>query len=63
MEQSRFRSPIVWGAIFAQVVALLVTFGVVEFGHGEQVRGTVTVVLELLVLFGVLNNPTERDGF
>ena len=63
MEQNRFRSWVTWTAVCAQVVALLVAFGVVEIGQGEAVREVVALVLQLLVVFGVLNNPTDRSAF
>jgi uncharacterized membrane protein len=63
MEQSRFRSWVAWTAVCAQVIALLVAFGVVDIGQGDAVREVTASVLQLLVVFGVLNNPTDRDGF
>ena len=63
MEQNRFRSWVTWTAVCAQVVALLVAFGVIDVGQGEKAREVVVAVMQLLVMFGVLNNPTDPDGF
>ena len=63
MDQNRLRSPVVWGAIAAQVLALLVTLGVIDTGLSNAVNGVAVSVLELLVAFGVLNNPTNGTGF
>jgi len=54
---------VTWTAVCAQVVALLVAFGVIDVGQGEKAREVVVAVMQLLVMFGVLNNPTDPDGF
>ena len=61
-KQNRFKSKVVWAAIAAQVLVLLVTLGVIDTGMSNTITGVVTAVLELLVTFGVLNNPTDPDG-
>lgn len=62
VKQNRFKSKVVWAAIAAQVLVLLVTLGVIDTGMSATITGVVTAVLELLVTFGVLNNPTDPDG-
>ncbi len=61
MEQSRFRSKVFWLSVVAQIVALVVLF-VPEF-NAEVVGKVVAVLAELLVMFGVLNNPTSKSHF
>jgi len=63
MKQDRLKSPVVWAAIAAQVLALLVTLGVLDTGLSNAVNGVVVSVLELLCAFGVLNNPTNGAAF
>lgn len=63
MIQNRWKSPVVWGAVAAQALALLVALGVIDVGMSEAVQAVVVAVLEVLVLFGVLNNPTDKTGF
>lgn len=63
MDQNRLKSPVVWAAIAAQVLALLVTLGVIDTGLSSAVNGVVVSVLEVLVAFGVLNNPTNGAAF
>ena len=63
MEQSRLLSPVVWGAIAAQVLAILVTLGVISTGLSDAIDGLVASLLQLLVAFGVLNNPTSKTSF
>lgn len=63
MDQNRLKSPVVWAAVAAQLLALLVTVGVIDTGLSSTLNAVVISVLELLVAFGVLNNPTDRANF
>jgi uncharacterized membrane protein len=65
MNQNRFKSKVVWAAIAGQVIALMELTGAFKaLGLDTGVVGDVVAgVLQLLVLFGVLNNPTNGDGF
>jgi uncharacterized membrane protein len=57
----RFKSWAVWLSIGA-----LIVFCVKEFG-GVDISGTVdgllNVLLPLLVAFGIVNNPTDKNNF
>ena len=63
MEQNRWKSPVVWAAMAAQVLALLVAVGVMHTGTSDAVNALVMSLLQALVAFGVLNNPTDGAGF
>jgi len=63
MEQNRLLSPVVWSAIAAQVLAILVTLGVISTGVSQAIDSLVASLLQLLVAFGVLNNPTSKTSF
>lgn len=63
MNQNRFKSPVVWGAIIAQVLALLVAVGVIDTGLSDTLNTALVSVLQVLVAFGVLNNPTDGAAF
>jgi len=63
MDQNRLKSPVVWGAIIAQIMSALVLLGVLDVGQSEAVSGLVAAVLQLMVAFGVMNNPTNQDRF
>jgi Bacteriophage holin. len=63
MKQNRFESPVLWAAVVAQMLAILVVLGVIDIGQSEAVSAVVAGILQLLVAFGVLNNPTQQDGF
>ena len=65
MDQSRWRSKWLWAAIAAQVVALLAFTGVLEaIGVAEDwISSVIGGVLQLLVLLGVINNPTDKENW
>jgi len=65
MTQSRWRSPVLWAAIAAQVLVVLKITGVwTAVGIPETiVTDTVTAVIQLAVLVGVLNNPTDAQSW
>ena len=63
MEQNRFKSPVVWGAVIAQVLSILVLMEVINPTQSETINGVVVAVLQLLVAFGVLNNPRDAGNF
>jgi Bacteriophage holin. len=62
MKQERWRSKVLWAALSAQVLALLVTLGVIDMGLSERLTAVVTAVLEMLVAFGVINSPDNADS-
>lgn len=59
----RIKSPVVLAAIAAQVLSILVMLGVIDTGMSEALNGLVVAVLEALTVFGVLNNPTDKEHF
>lgn len=63
MEQNRLLSKVTMAAIGAQIVSLLVLFGVIDTGAGNAVNAVIVAVCEALTLFGVLNNPTDKTSF
>lgn len=62
MEQNRFKSPVLWASLAAQLLSMLVLLGVIDTGMSEAIDGVVGAVLQLLAAFGVLNNPTNASG-
>ena len=63
MDQNRMRSPVVWAAVVAQIVSILLMTGAIGEPLGQTINQVVAGVLQLLVLFGVLNNPTDQGSF
>ena len=62
MEQNRYKSPVLWAALCAQLLSMLVLLGVIDTGMSDAIRAVVVALLELLTTFGVLNNPTNPSG-
>lgn len=65
MNHNRLRSKVLWLAIIAQVISLGQLTGLfTKYGIDAGVAGDVAAgILQLLVLFGVLNNPTDEKNF
>jgi len=63
--QSRWKSAILWSAIAAQLIALLQLTGVfAKMGLDAGYIGNVcATVLQLLVIIGVVNNPSDAAKF
>lgn len=63
--QSRWKSKVMWAAVVAQVIALMEMTGAFKaLGIDAGLAGDVVAgILQLLVLFGVLQNPTNKVGF
>ena len=63
MKQNRLTSPVVWAAVIAQVLTILIVLDVINVAQQDSINQVVAAVMQLLVAFGVLNNPTETDKF
>ena len=61
--QNRFRSKIFWAAVIAQLLAFLTGLGVIDVTQSEMINEIITGVLQLLVLIGVFNDPTNAKGW
>jgi uncharacterized membrane protein len=61
--QSRWKSAILWSAIVAQLIALLQLTGVfAKMGLDAGYVGNVcATVLQLLVIIGIVNNPSDSQ--
>ena len=58
--KSRLKSPVVWIAVLAQVCILVALFAP-ELENTVKVIGA--CVIEILTLFGILNNPADSVNF
>lgn len=65
MKQSRWKSPVFWSAVVAQILSLGQITGIwAKYGIDTGVVGDVVAgILQLGVLVGVLNNPTDKENF
>jgi uncharacterized membrane protein len=58
---NRFKSWALWVSIAALVVFCVKEFAGVDIS--ETVNGFLDVLLPILVAFGIVNNPTDRENF
>lgn len=65
MEQNRFKSVVLWTAVLAQVMSIAGLVGLWDLIglSSDTFQGIMTAALQILVIFGVLNNPTNKIGF
>ena len=60
MDQNRWKSPVLWAAIVAQIVSILLMVNFINVGLGETINRVAGGLLQLGVLVGVLNNPENK---
>ncbi len=58
--KTRFKSPIVWASILAQVCIIIAMFSP---SISEEVKTIGMCVVEILTILGILNNPTDCSKF
>ena len=63
MTRNRFKSPVLWSTLVAQLLSILLAIGVIDIGQSSIVNTIAAAILEILTIFGILNNPTSKDSF
>lgn len=65
MKQSRFKSKVLWVAVIGQVISLCQLTGIfAKLGLDAGIVGdTAAGIIQLLVILGILNDPTTKDSF
>jgi uncharacterized membrane protein len=65
VEQSRWRSKVMWAAIAANLIALLQLTGALSrLGiDAGKLGDAVAIVLAMLSNIGIINDPTNRTGW
>lgn len=61
--KQRLKSWVFWSSLAAQVLSILVATGALTTAISTAVDSVIVAVLQLFVIFGVLNNPTQSDQF
>lgn len=56
----RLRSKVVWLSVLAQIIIVV---GLFNPDLNDYVKVIGTVLIEIATLFGVLNNPADKDNF
>lgn len=59
--QNRFKSWALWLSVAALIVYVIKTVWGLDLS--DQVNGFLDVLLPVLVGFGIVNNPTDKDHF
>lgn len=59
--QNRFKSKVLWISIGTQILALLMTLGVINITTSNILETIIVSVCELFVILGILNNPTDSE--
>ncbi len=58
--KERLKSPVVWTAVLMQVVLIIALFNK-ELSEIIKIIGT--SIIEILTLFAILNNPSDKNNF
>lgn len=58
--KERVKSKVVWLAVIAQVILIVTCF---NQNLAAEIKAVAVPVLEILALFGFLNNPADKDNF
>lgn len=61
--QNRFKSKVVWVSIVSTILLLGNQFGLLDNLQLEALKNAADVILSVLVVFGILNNPTTNNKF
>lgn len=61
--RNRLKSKVVWISIVSTVLLIFNQFGILDNSQLEILKNATDVVLSVLVVFGILNNPTTKDKF
>jgi len=62
LNKQRFKNYGLWVAVSALVIDVLIYTGVIPASESETATALVQRGLELLVLLGIVSNPTRPDG-
>lgn len=65
MDQNRLKSPVVWTTFTTGLFAILGEWGLYDYCgiDSDTIQHTITFLLSCFVMFGLLNNPTNKEGF
>lgn len=62
MKQSRFKSKVLWASVIGQIMLILNTFGILTPDTNSKLNIVIPAILSILVIFGIINNPTNADS-
>ena len=62
-KQNRLKSPVFWVGILTQLMTMLVAFDVIDVSQFEAIKVALVALGEVVTVFAVGNNPTNKTGF
>lgn len=63
MNQNRFKSAVVWTSIVSALILIGQATGIITVEKVDTFTQIGQAILGVLVTLGILNNPTNGDGF
>ena len=63
--QNRFKSPVLWGTFIALIVLLGGNYGLWDYigMTSDTFQQAANLILAMAVTLGLVNNPTDKEGF
>ena len=61
--QSRWKSPVFWSGVAAQILSILVFSGVIDVTKSDAINNVIAAICQLWVLVSQANNPTDSEGW
>lgn len=58
--KERLKSKIVWMAVISQLIVIIACF---NQNVADEFKAIAVPILEILSLFGILNNPADKENF
>lgn len=58
----RFKSPVVITSMLSLVFLILTNLNVIDL-DSDTIQNIINALITILVGFGILNNPTDKEGF
>lgn len=58
--KKRLTSPVVWISVIAQIVLIV---ALINPTIADYIKIIATSLVEIATLIGILNNPTDKEGF
>ncbi len=59
---NRFKSPVLWGSWISTILLTLKIFGIIQI-EDSMIDTITTGILSAISLFGIANNPTDKNKF
>jgi uncharacterized membrane protein len=59
----RFKNYVLWAAVVALVIDILVYSNVIDISQSQEIQALAQRGLEVLVIAGILSNPSIGKGF